>query len=111
VANRDKNGRFTKGHTGNPNGRPKREREQQYLDRMGKIVTLKEWEKVVGTALSRAKAGDAAARKWLSDYLLGSPVQRAEISGADGDAIELRLVYVNDWRDSSTLSASGPEDC
>jgi len=78
VTERDKNGRFVKGSTGNPNGRPKRKKEQQYLDRMAKVVTLDDWEKIVKTAISRAKAGESASRKWLSDYLLGPPVQRLE---------------------------------
>jgi hypothetical protein len=45
---------------------------------MIKVVTLKDWETITLTAVARAKAGEKAARQWLSDYLLGPPVQRLE---------------------------------
>ena len=43
---------------------------------MVKVVTLADWEKITLTAVARAKSGDNQARKWLSEYLLGPPVQR-----------------------------------
>lgn len=87
MTTRDAKGRFLKGHAPMNNGkggRPKRGTEEQYLKRMTKIVTLADWDKVVHVAVARAKAGDAVARKWLSDYLIGMPVQKTEISGPDG---------------------------
>ena len=92
---RDKNGRFAPGNGGGP-GRPKRKREEQYLARMSKVVTLKDWEKITLTAVARAKAGEQAARKWLSDYLLGPPPQRLEHSGPDGGPIETSDVELSD---------------
>lgn len=89
AAKRDQNGRFVKGHGGGP-GRPKRSTEEKYLKALSKIVTSKDWEKVIMTALSRAKAGDGNARQWLSDYLIGKPLQRTEITGADGGPIGYR---------------------
>lgn len=63
-------GRFLPGGGGGP-GRPRKEVERQYLDRLRKVVTLPEWEKVVLKALEDAQAGDSAARTWLSKYLVG----------------------------------------
>jgi hypothetical protein len=86
AAQRDKNGRFVKGHSGGP-GRPKRSTEEKYLAALSRRVTLKEWIKIVDVAIARAKMGDGQARQWLSDYLMGKPVQRNEITGAEGGPI------------------------
>jgi hypothetical protein len=91
---RDENGRFVKGHKGGP-GRPKRSTEEKYLAALSRRVTLKDWEKIIDVAIARAKTGDSTARQWLSDYLMGKPVQRQEVTGADGGPI----VVVN-WDDS-----------
>ena len=89
AAARRTDGTFQKGHSGNPNGRPKRSTEEKYLTALSRRVTLKDWAKIVDTAVARAKAGDSTARQWLSDYLMGKPVQRSEISGPGGKAIEV----------------------
>lgn len=47
-----------------------------------------------------AKRGDTSARKWLSDYLLGLPVQRQEISGPDGGPLPVKAyvsISPDDW--------------
>ena len=102
MADRNANGQFTKGNgaakgnRGGP-GRPKRSTEERYLSALIRRVTAKDWQVVVDTAVARAKAGDTQARKWLSDYLLGPPVQRTEVTGAGGGP----LVVVN-WDDGDT---------
>ena len=90
---RNNKGQFIKGQTGNPNGRPKREREERYLEITLSTVTFKDWGEIVTKAKNDAKRGDSVARKWLSDYLLGTPVQKNEITGADGGNVILRVVY------------------
>ena len=87
MAARKTDGTFAKGHTGNPNGRPKRSTEEKYLTALSRRVPLKEWAKIIDVAIARAKAGDGQARQWLSDYLMGKPVQRTEHSGPDGGPI------------------------
>ena len=84
---RNNKGQFIKGQTGNPNGRPKREREERYLEITVSTVTFDDWREIVTKAKKDAMRGDSVARKWLSDYLLGTPVQKNEITGADGGAI------------------------
>lgn len=49
-----------------------------YLNAMGEYVTIEDWLYVVERALQDAKDGDRHARKWLSDYLIGTPIRRSE---------------------------------
>ena len=88
MAERDERGRFAKGNGGGP-GRPKKTREEQYLDILLSVVTPKEWEHVCAVALSRARAGDGKAREWLGNYIIGKPVERHELTGAEGAPISV----------------------
>lgn len=81
------------GEVRNPNGRPKKEREIKYLEVTLNAVTFSDWEKIVQKARDQALKGDAVARKWLADYLVGAPVQRNEHSGAEGGPIVYKVVY------------------
>lgn len=47
-------------------------------------VTFDDWRTIVKKAVTQAKRGDHMARKWLGDYLMGTPVQKTELTGADG---------------------------
>lgn len=91
MVERDDNGQLKKGSVLNPKGRPKKEREQQYHEIMVSVVTPAEWRAIVVKAVEQAKRGDSVARKWLADYLIGPPVERKEVTGADGGP----LVFVN----------------
>ncbi len=55
-------------------------------------VSLKDWREIVDKALLQAKKGDGKARQWLSDYLLGPPQQRLQVSGPDDGPIPVALV-------------------
>ena len=91
ASQRDENGRFVKGHDGGP-GRPKRSTEEKYLAALSRRVTIRDWEKIVDVAVARAKTGDATARTWLSDYLMGKPVQRQEVTGAGGGPVQIQNI-------------------
>lgn len=90
---RDDKGRFVKGHTGNPNGRMPKEREIKFYDLTLSAVSENDWTDIVLAAVKLAKRGDAQARKWLSDYLLGLPSQSLELSGKNSGPIELVVRY------------------
>ena len=95
MGDRDSNGRFVKGNQaakGNGGGRPPKRREERYLEITMSACTFKDWREIVKKAVTQAKDGDSSARKWLSDYLLGPPVQRTELTGADGGAVALQYV-------------------
>ncbi len=78
---------FVKGQVANPNGRPKKAIEERYLKSLYSVLKQSDWREIVEMAVKQAKRGDSQARKWLSDYALGTPVQRTEISGRDGGPI------------------------
>jgi hypothetical protein len=78
MAERDKNGRFVKGHAGGP-GRPPREREEKYYELAMTSVTYKDWQAIINRAANDAKRGDAQARKWLAEYL-APKIERHDIT-------------------------------
>ena len=85
---------FQKGQVANPNGRPKKSVEEKYLKRLQSCVSIEDWKEIIQKAISQAKRGDTAARKWLSDYLMGVPVQKTELTGAEGGAINIVEVRI-----------------
>ena len=97
VPERDENGRFVKGQSGNPNGRPPKAREERYMEITMSAVTYADWGKIMKKAASQAERGDSQARKFLADYLLGPPPQKHEVK-SDGDLV-FRVVHERDWDD------------
>jgi len=95
MAERNDKGQFVKGETGNPKGRPAKEREGRYYEILMSTVTFEVWAEIVKKAAEQARKGDQAARKWLADYLVGPPVNRTELTGADGGAVNLNVIYTN----------------
>lgn len=86
VDERDKTGRFVAGHRPYTNGgRKKRETEQRLLDVLRGCVPDAEAKAIIAKSVTDAKTGDAVARKWLFDYLVGAPVQRIAPTNPDGD--------------------------
>lgn len=43
-------------------------------------VTYTDWREIIQKAVSQAKHGNANARKFLADYLLGPPNQRVDVT-------------------------------
>lgn len=69
--------KFLPGNPGGP-GRPKRSTEEKYLRKLTATVPLQEWREIILTAVDQAKNGDASARRWLSEYLVGRPLPLRE---------------------------------
>ena len=96
MAERDENGRFVKGWSGGP-GRPKKEREIRYYEIMQAKCTFREWGEICQKAVDQARRGDAAARKWLTDYLIGTAPLKHEIYGEDGGPLVTMVEIVKDY--------------
>lgn len=69
-----------------------RRTEGDYMGVLLEAVTLDDWRAVVNNAKTRARDGDAQARAWLAQYLMGKPVGNAptpltvvvqQLNGAD----------------------------
>jgi hypothetical protein len=69
-----------------------RRTEADYMATLLDAVSLEDWRAVIAAALAAAKAGDAGARAWLAQYLIGKPgasapapvtVVMQQISGRD----------------------------
>ena len=92
MADRDAAGRFVEGNTASRNGgRPKRAKEEKFIAVTIGAVSLQEWREIVHKARDQARRGDAVARKWLSGYLLGPPVQKQEHDVVSD--ITVRVIY------------------
>ncbi len=69
--------------------------QREYLDVVMNACDLDTWRKIVARAVADALQGDAQARKWLSDYVLGKPPTRTErtlqLPGMDGEAERAQL--------------------
>lgn len=89
---RDEKGRFASGNGGGP-GRPKRATETEYLNATIESVSLADWKKIARKAKDDAINGDATARKWLSDYLIGKPPDKVQVTGPDNAPIPIEFNY------------------
>jgi hypothetical protein len=94
MTERDERGRFVAGTTGNPNGRPSKKREERFYEITLSTCTYDDWTEIVKKAVAQAKRGDATARKWLSDYLLGPAQQRVDVTTNGESVIRLSLTPV-----------------
>lgn len=93
---RDRGGKFTKGNSGGP-GRPKKEREEKFLEITLNACTYKDWRAIIKKAVEQAKRGNPQARKFLADYLIGLPKQRHELTGADGGPVQQQVtIFIPD---------------
>jgi hypothetical protein len=54
-----------------------RRTEGDYMGVLLETVTLDDWRAVVSNARTLAQAGDAQARAWLAQYLMGKPAGNA----------------------------------
>lgn len=96
---RDANGRWKKGVSGNPKGRPK-ETTVQDLDLLKEMLTPEVRRRIYAVAISRAEAGDRHARAFLWAYRFGKPIER-QIIESSGDVV---LEWVK-REDNGTASA------
>src|SRR5215469_6682563 len=88
---RNANGRFAAGWHGGA-GRPRRTVEARYLTALREAVPLETWAKVCETAVAQAVSGDAKAREWLGNYLVGRPIEAVAVEEPQGPRLSLCLL-------------------
>jgi hypothetical protein len=79
---RKANGQFAPGHSGNPNGRPKKAREERYLEIIKQSVTFKDFRDIIKMLVQKSKDGDLTAARLLLEYTVGKPEQGIDIKSA-----------------------------
>ncbi|NOY41178.1 MAG: hypothetical protein GXP26_04995 [Planctomycetes bacterium] len=82
LEGRDAAGRFTAGNTLS-RGRPRRERETEFLDAFCGALPASELAEVTKAILARAKAGNIPAARLLLEYAVGKPTTRIEFAPSD----------------------------
>jgi len=92
---RDSKGRFIKGASGNPQGRLPKQVEQTYLQVCEGVCSFDVWREIVTKAVEQAKRGDARARQWLSDYLMGKPISMVMAVQDNRDTL-ITVKYIRD---------------
>lgn len=90
---------FVKGQSGNPGGRPSEVR-QELNALLDKVFTTVKRKKVIEKLIEDAELGNHEARVLLLAYTYGKPVERKEITGADGEPFKgYVLVSPDAWDD------------
>ena len=92
---RDSKGRFVKGASGNPKGRLPKETETSYMQVSESVCTFDVWREITMKAVEQAKRGDARARQWLSDYLIGKPISMVMAVQEKQDTL-ITVQYIRD---------------
>ena len=87
---------FQKGQIANPNGRPRRTIEEKYLKAFNAAFKPEDVKEVIGMLKKAAMRGDVRAAQLLLSYGLGTPIQRSEVSGADGGNIRIAVSLKHD---------------
>lgn len=100
MRQRDEHGRFVKGNKASP-GRPTKEREVKYYELTVSAVSEEDWIGIVKTAVRLATKGDSQARKWLSDFLIGLPQQKVDLT-TNGENINSIGITGVDYRSAIT---------
>jgi len=81
-----------------------RRTESDYMGVLLDAVTLEDWRSVVTATVAEARAGDASARAWLAQYLVGKPSMTApapltvvvqQLSGADPVIKKLAFPHID----------------
>ena len=88
---------FKKGQSGNPNGRPKGQKNYAtlYREALLKLAELNDKDfdelelEIISKGLTEAHKGNYTFYRDVLDRLHGKPAQRTELTGAEGEALKI----------------------
>lgn len=92
VNNRNPDGTFPEGVSGNPKGRPPK--GYSITEMMKEMLSSKpEVKEAIGKSiLKKALEGDVTAMRMLWQYMDGMPLNKTELTGKDGESLSINLV-------------------
>ncbi len=73
MTDRDASGKFVKGNSANPGGRPRSDLSLSAL--IDGAVTEDDWKFIITAQLKKARRGDHKSVEWLTDRRFGKAVQ------------------------------------
>lgn len=62
---------------------------------MMNAVSIADWRQIIRTGVGLAIGGDLGWARFIADYLAGKPIQRQEVTGAEGEAIVFEIKGIN----------------
>jgi len=92
MVERDEQGRLKKGSILNPNGRPPTRARQRFEAALATALNGKNLEAILQRLVDDAKKGKAWAVTLVLAYYAGKPVERAEVTGANGGPLVITSV-------------------
>jgi hypothetical protein len=95
---RDSNGRWLPGHA-KTGGRKSRQYEENFRTILLEEISPEKFRSLIRVAYKRGMKGDYSFLKLLFDHMIGPPVERKEITGADNSPLVIRVIY-DDERES-----------
>ncbi len=91
---------FVKGQSGNPAGRRPKAARQELEALLDKTWPTEKREQALINLAAMAASGDLDAMKLLLAYTYGKPIDRKEITGADGGPFKGYVsITPDDWSD------------
>ena len=90
---RDKRGRFQKGESANPGGRPKA--DFNLLAIMDECITADDYRAAFNALKPKFRRGEIKVVELVLDRRFGKAMQKNEHTGADGGALEVIFRYTN----------------
>ena len=97
---RDENGRFVKNHPNFGAGRKSRPYEERLRMILLEEIPPEKFRGLVQTAYQKGIKGDYSFLKLLFDHMIGPPIERKEITGADSQPLLIKVVYSDEITDA-----------
>lgn len=95
MVERDEQGRLKKGSVLNPNGRPPTKARERFEAALAAALNGKNLDVILQRLVDDAKKGRPWAVTLVLAYYAGKPVERAELTGAEGRPVTLVVRYEN----------------